>query len=262
MLDGIRSNDIIVGAYTGPDGICPMLAAHRNGRPDRLHLVRQSLGSVRIERLPHPSRRARRATRRELLVLITQLEASLLDDEAPASDLAAAIAEHKTLVASRQPTRRSGPRSRAAHASRLGVDASDAPLRRVRACDGAARAPNAPDRRTRASRRERMTDIRAGRRRRRDIASRQGAVPGHHQARPRSLLRGHRRHHAPAGRRSAAELRALSGRHRRQQDLPAARLQALSGLGQARRDPQVRRHRAARRRQRRRDAGVSGQPGA
>ena len=31
MLEGIRSNAIIVGAYTGPDGICPMLAAHRAG---------------------------------------------------------------------------------------------------------------------------------------------------------------------------------------------------------------------------------------
>jgi hypothetical protein len=45
-------------------------------------------------------RRARRATQRELLVLTTQLEASLLDDEAPASDLAAAIAEHKALMSS------------------------------------------------------------------------------------------------------------------------------------------------------------------
>jgi hypothetical protein len=101
MLDGIRSNDIIVGAYTGPDGICPMLAAHRKGaRTDFISFAkawdRFALSGSRTR-----SRRARPATRRELLVLITQLEASLLDDEAPASDLAAAIAEHKTLVASR-----------------------------------------------------------------------------------------------------------------------------------------------------------------
>ena len=32
MLDAVQSNSIIVGAYTGPGGgICPMLAAHRNG---------------------------------------------------------------------------------------------------------------------------------------------------------------------------------------------------------------------------------------
>jgi len=100
MLDGIRSNDIIVGAYTGPDGICPMLAAHRAGaRTDFISFAkawdRFALSSSR-------SRSARRATRRELLVLITQLEASLLDDEAPASDLAAAIAEHHRLVSGRE----------------------------------------------------------------------------------------------------------------------------------------------------------------
>ena len=31
MLEGIRANEIIVGAYTDEDGICPMLAAHRAG---------------------------------------------------------------------------------------------------------------------------------------------------------------------------------------------------------------------------------------
>ena len=99
MLEGIRRNAIIVGAYTGPDGICPMLAAHRaGGRTDFISFAkawdRFALSGTRC-------RSARRATSRELLVLTTQLEASLLDDEAPASDLAAAIAEHKTLVASR-----------------------------------------------------------------------------------------------------------------------------------------------------------------
>lgn len=98
MLEGIRANDIIVGAYTGPDGICPMLAAHRGGaRTDFISFARAwdrfALSGSRC-------RRARRATERELLVLATQLEASLLDDEAPASDLAAAIAEHKALVTS------------------------------------------------------------------------------------------------------------------------------------------------------------------
>ena len=32
MLEGIRTNEIIVGAYSDRDGgVCPMLAAHRNG---------------------------------------------------------------------------------------------------------------------------------------------------------------------------------------------------------------------------------------
>ena len=99
MLDGIRSNDIIVGAYTGPDGICPMLAAHRAGA--RTDFISFAKAWDRFALNGSRCRSARRATRRELLVLITQLEASLLDDEAPASDLAAAIAEHQTLVASR-----------------------------------------------------------------------------------------------------------------------------------------------------------------
>jgi hypothetical protein len=99
MLEGIRSNDIIVGAYTGPDGICPMLAAHRAGA--RTDFISFAKAWDRFALSGSRCRSARRATRRELLVLITQLEASLLDDEAPASDLAAAIAEHKTLVASR-----------------------------------------------------------------------------------------------------------------------------------------------------------------
>src|ERR1700755_1501329 len=95
MLEGIRSNAIIVGAYTGPDGICPMLAAHRAGaRTDFISVARAwdrfALTGSRARRPRPATRRARRATRRELLVLTTQLESSLLDDEAPASDLAAA----------------------------------------------------------------------------------------------------------------------------------------------------------------------------
>jgi hypothetical protein len=47
-------------------------------------------------------RLARRATERELLILRTHLEASLLDDDGPAPDLAAAMAEHRELVALRE----------------------------------------------------------------------------------------------------------------------------------------------------------------
>jgi hypothetical protein len=76
-----------------------MLAAHRAG--GRTDFISFAKAWDRFALTGSRGRRARRATRRELLVLTTQLEASLLDDEAPASDLAAAIAEHKTLVASR-----------------------------------------------------------------------------------------------------------------------------------------------------------------
>ena len=42
MLQGVRSNDIIVGAYTDrTGGVCPMLAAHRcGGRTDFLSFAR------------------------------------------------------------------------------------------------------------------------------------------------------------------------------------------------------------------------------
>lgn len=31
MLEGIATNEIVVGAYANRDGVCPMLAAHRAG---------------------------------------------------------------------------------------------------------------------------------------------------------------------------------------------------------------------------------------
>ncbi len=99
MLDGIRDNDIIVGAYSDRNGICPMLAAHRaGGRTDFISFAkawdRFAFRNVRRGL-------ARRATRRELLVLTAHLEASLLDDEGPAHDFDGAISEHRELIARR-----------------------------------------------------------------------------------------------------------------------------------------------------------------
>jgi hypothetical protein len=76
-----------------------MLAAHRAGA--RTDFISFAKAWDRFALSGSRQRRARRATQRELLVLTTQLEASLLDDEAPVSDLAAAIAEHQTLVSNR-----------------------------------------------------------------------------------------------------------------------------------------------------------------
>jgi len=89
MLDGIRANEIVVGAYTdGHGGICPMLAAHRRGgRTSFLSFARAWDAFARSDRV-------RRATARELRTLEDLLTASL-DEEAPATDLAAAIAEHR-----------------------------------------------------------------------------------------------------------------------------------------------------------------------
>src|SRR3954467_12063819 len=64
MLDGVRENTIVVGAYTdGDGGVCPMLAAHRNGgRTSFLSFARAWDGFARADKV-------RRATPRELSVL-------------------------------------------------------------------------------------------------------------------------------------------------------------------------------------------------
>ncbi|HEX2017221.1 MAG TPA: hypothetical protein VGN69_11040 [Solirubrobacteraceae bacterium] len=94
MLEGIRANPIIVGAYVdGRGGVCPMLAAHRAG--GRTDFIGFAKAWDRFTRAPG---RARRATRRELTILAAHLEASLLAEEHV--DLQAAIAEHRSLTRS------------------------------------------------------------------------------------------------------------------------------------------------------------------
>jgi hypothetical protein len=80
MLTGVEANRIIVGAYTDKrGGICPMLAAHRNGG-------RTSLASFARawDRYTGARGEARPATERELNTLRAMLEASILLDETPA----------------------------------------------------------------------------------------------------------------------------------------------------------------------------------
>jgi len=94
MLAGIAGNErIIAGAYVdGEGGVCPMLAAHRcGGRTDLLSFARA------WDRFTRAGRGARRATRRELGILVGQLQASLLADGAV--ELGGAIAEHRELRA-------------------------------------------------------------------------------------------------------------------------------------------------------------------
>ena len=72
MLEGIAGDRIIVGAYTDRQGgVCPMLAAHRNGG-------RTSLASFAKawDRYTRP-RRPRPATERELITLRAMLETSI-----------------------------------------------------------------------------------------------------------------------------------------------------------------------------------------
>ena len=86
MLDGIRTNPIVCGAYTdGNGGICPMLAAHRQGgRVTLLAFARSWDAFTR-------AKRPRRATAREVRVLERLLVASLEER----SELAQAIAEYQ-----------------------------------------------------------------------------------------------------------------------------------------------------------------------
>ncbi len=112
MLNGIRGNQIIVGAYADEGGICPMLAAHRAG--GRTSFISFAKAWDRFAFRDTRVKRARRATDRELLILSTHLEASLLEHAGPAPDLAAAVAEHEALVDLRQERARREPRSRGA----------------------------------------------------------------------------------------------------------------------------------------------------
>jgi hypothetical protein len=84
MIRGIDSNQIIVGAYTDRDGgICPMLAAHRNGGRTNFASFARAWDDFTAA-----GKRSRRATLREVRVLRSYLEISLLGDEAHEESLA------------------------------------------------------------------------------------------------------------------------------------------------------------------------------
>jgi hypothetical protein len=79
MLDGIEANRIIVGAYTDRHGgVCPMLAAHRNGGRTNLASFAHAW-----DRYTGARGRARPATDRELGTLRAMLDASIVLDETP-----------------------------------------------------------------------------------------------------------------------------------------------------------------------------------
>ena len=95
MLAGIRDSDIIVGAYSDrAGGVCPMLAAHRHG--GRTSFVSFAHAWDRFS----GAKRARRATRREVRILESQLEASILAEQD--TDLAAAIRDHQAVARDRR----------------------------------------------------------------------------------------------------------------------------------------------------------------
>src|SRR3954454_13974613 len=76
MLRGISSNPIMVGAYVDRDsgGICPMLAAHRNGGPTTVG------GSAPAWHPYTAAKPPRLAPRRELRTPRAPLESSAPDD--------------------------------------------------------------------------------------------------------------------------------------------------------------------------------------
>ena len=92
MLEGVRASErVIAGAYVDAEGgVCPMLAAHRRGtRTDFLSFAKSWDGFARTKS------GARAATRREVAILVTQLEDSIAS--ASGLELDAAISEHREL---------------------------------------------------------------------------------------------------------------------------------------------------------------------
>ena len=96
MLDGLRANDIIVGAYSDrAGGVCPMLAAHRcGGRTSFVSFARAWDAFTGVKR-------ARRATTREVRVLESNLVASLAADAGQPA-LAEAISAHQAAARERR----------------------------------------------------------------------------------------------------------------------------------------------------------------
>jgi hypothetical protein len=109
MLDAVEHQRIIVGAYTDRDGgVCPMLAAHRNGG-------RTSYASFAKawDRYTKAGTRSRPATEREIGTLTTMLEASLASDAPDGTTLGQAISQHRELQKKApRPLRDTGERDR------------------------------------------------------------------------------------------------------------------------------------------------------
>jgi hypothetical protein len=100
MLEGVRTNArIIAGAYVDErGGVCPMLAAHRcGGRTDFLSFAKSWDRFTRAAKM-------RRVTPREVAILVSQLEDSLMS--AGGLELDRAIAEHRELRSRRMRLRR------------------------------------------------------------------------------------------------------------------------------------------------------------
>ena len=109
MLRGIDENPIIVGAYTDKrGGVCPMLAAHRNGgRTNFASFARAWDAYTGVTKKP------RRATRREVQTLRAYLEMSLIADDFSVPSLREAAKEIRAQRAAAPPLREPRPAKRA-----------------------------------------------------------------------------------------------------------------------------------------------------
>ena len=104
MLSGLASNTVITGAFSDGSGVCPMLAAHREGVRARCMGFPEAWDRFTGV---HGRYITRPATQGEVLHLRMQLEESLDAPHADTNGFAEAIAEHEaTVEARRRRTRR------------------------------------------------------------------------------------------------------------------------------------------------------------
>jgi hypothetical protein len=96
MLVGLAQNTVITGAFSGNGGVCPMLAAHREG--GRTTCVSFPEAWDKFTGV-YGRNICRHATEYEVGILRAEIEASLVPQT---SDLAEAIADHEKMVESRR----------------------------------------------------------------------------------------------------------------------------------------------------------------
>jgi hypothetical protein len=96
MLVGLAQNTVITGAFSGSGGVCPMLAAHREG--GRTSCVSFPEAWDKFTGV-HGRNICRHATEYEVGILRAEIEASLVPQT---SDLAAAIEDHQMMVEGRR----------------------------------------------------------------------------------------------------------------------------------------------------------------
>jgi len=122
MLRGLRSNRVIVGAYVDKrGGVCPMLAAHRNGGRTNFGTFARAWDAFTGAN----QRKPRRASRLEVRILENYLEMSLLREGISGESISGESISERPLaeeVRDIQATRRRLAAAEAQEASDLSVD--------------------------------------------------------------------------------------------------------------------------------------------